>query len=72
MELLLSALSQGLLYAPMALGVFVAFRILNTPDLTIDGSMVFGMSVCAAVTIAGHPVLALFAGALAGALTTTV
>ena len=68
MELLLSALSQGLLYAPMALGVFVAFRILNTPDLTIDGSMVFGMSVCAAVTIAGHPVLALFAGALAGAL----
>ena len=68
MELLLSALSQGLLYAPMALGVYIAFKILNTPDLTIDGSMVFGMAVCAAVTIAGHPVLALAAGAAAGAL----
>lgn len=67
-NLLISALSQGMLYAPMALGVFVTFRILKTPDLTVDGSFVFGMTVCAAVTIAGHPVLALFAGAAAGAL----
>ncbi len=52
----------------MALGVFIAFRILNTPDLTIDGSLVFGMSVCAVVTIAGYPILALFAGTLAGAV----
>ena len=37
-SLLISALSQGMIYAPMALGVFVAFRVLNTPDLTIDGS----------------------------------
>ncbi len=67
-SMLISALSQGLLYAPMALGVFVTFRILRTPDLTVDGSFVFGMTVCAAVTIAGYPVLALFAGAAAGAL----
>lgn len=67
-SMLISALSQGLLYAPMALGVFVTFRILKTPDLTVDGSFVFGMTVCAAITIAGHPVLALFAGAGAGAL----
>jgi len=67
-DLLMSALAQGTVYAPMALGVFIAFRILNTPDLTIDGSFVFGMTVCAVVTVAGHPVLALFAGALAGAL----
>lgn len=67
-NLLLSALSQGMLYAPMALGVFIAFTILNTPDLTIDGSLVFGMAVCAVVTISGHPVLALLAGTLAGAL----
>lgn len=68
LNMLWSALSQGMLYAPMALGVYVTFRILKTPDLTVDGSFVFGMTVCAAVTIAGHPVLALFAGALAGAL----
>lgn len=67
LELLVSALSQGMSYAPMALGVFVAFRILNTPDLTVDGSFVFGMSVAAVVAIAGHPVLAVFAGTLAGA-----
>ena len=48
LNLLMSALSQGMLYAPMALGVFVTFRILRTPDLTVDGSFVFGMTVCAA------------------------
>lgn len=68
LNMLISALSQGMLYAPMALGVFVTFRILKTPGLTVDGSFVFGMTVCAAVTIAGHPVLALLAGTAAGAL----
>ena len=67
-SMLISALSQGMLYAPMALGVFVTFRILKTPDLTVDGSFVFGMTACAAVTIAGHPVMALVVGAAAGAL----
>ena len=67
-DMLIAALGQGAIYAPMALGVFVAFRILNTPDLTIDGSFVFGMTVCAIITVAGHPVLAIFAGILAGML----
>ncbi|WP_419822684.1 ABC transporter permease [Anoxybacterium hadale] len=65
-DMLLSALGQGAIYAPMALGVFIAFRILNTPDLTIDGSFVFGMTVCAMVTVAGHPIAAVFAGTAAG------
>ena len=68
LNLIFSALSQGMIYAPMALGVYVAFRVLNTPDLTIDGSFVAGMCVCAVVTIAGHPLLALLCGLLAGAL----
>ena len=68
LSLIVSALSQGMIYAPMAMGVYVAFRILNTPDLTIDGSFVAGMCVCAVVTIAGHPLLALVCGMLAGAL----
>lgn len=67
-HMLFSALSQGLLYAPMALGVYVTFCILKTPDLTVDGSFVFGMTACAAVTIAGHPFAALPIGAAAGAL----
>ncbi len=68
LNLILSALSQGAIYAPMAIGVFIAFRILNTPDLTIDGSLVFGMTTCAMITIAGHPILAIFIGMLAGAV----
>ena len=68
MTLLISALSQGMLYAPMALGGFITFRNLKTPDLTVDGSFVFGMTVCAAVTVAGYPIAALVCGALAGAL----
>ncbi len=68
MSLLLSALSQGMIYAPMALGVFVAFRVLNMPDLTIDGSFVAGMCACAVVTIAGHPYLGLLAALAVGAL----
>lgn len=66
-DLLIAALGQGALYAPMALGVFIAFRILNTPDLTIDGSFVFGMTVCAFVAVAGRPYWALAAGTAAGA-----
>ena len=67
LSLVLAALQQGMLYAPMALGVFVSFRILNTPDLTVDGSFIFGMTVCAVVTVAGHPILGMAAGAAAGA-----
>lgn len=67
-SMLISAVGQGFLYAPMALGVFITFSILKTPDLTVDGSFVAGMTVCAAVTVAGHPVLGIIAGTLAGAL----
>ena len=67
LALLLSALSQGMIYAPMAMGVFIAFQVLNTPDLTIDGSFVAGMCACAVVTIAGHPGLVLLCSLLVGA-----
>ncbi|MFI3238605.1 MAG: ABC transporter permease [Lachnospiraceae bacterium] len=67
-SMFISAMMQGVIYAPMAMGVFIAFRVLNTPDLTIDGSLVFGMSVCAVVTIAGFPIVGIFAGMGAGAI----
>lgn len=68
LDMLISALGQGFIYAPMALGVFLSFSILKTPDLSVEGSFVFGMTVCAAAAIAGHPAAALLLGALAGAL----
>ncbi|HHX73354.1 MAG TPA: ABC transporter permease, partial [Firmicutes bacterium] len=49
---LLGALELGLIYAVMALGVFISFRTLNIPDLTVDGSFVLGAAT-AAVIISG-------------------
>ncbi len=67
MTLLLGAVQLGLLYAMMAMGVYISFRILNIPDLTVDGSFTLGMAVSVMVTAAGHPFLALLAALLAGA-----
>ncbi len=62
-----SALQQGLLYSFMVLGVFLTFRVLDFPDLTVDGSLPLGASVTAAMIVAGHsPLLATVAGASAG------
>ena len=73
MKLFIGSLQLGLLYGILALGIYISFRILSIPDLTTEGSFAFGLSVSAAVTSAGHPVLALpaamAAGACAGAVT---
>lgn len=68
MVLLLGSLQQGFLYALLALGIYITFRILNVPDLTAEGSFTFGLAVSAVFTIAGHPFLALIMSILAGAL----
>ena len=72
MKLLIGSLQLGLLYGILALGIYISFRILSIPDLTTEGSFAFGLSVSAAVTAAGHPVLAVFAALLAGALAGSV
>jgi putative ABC transport system permease protein len=61
-----SALELGFIYALVALALFISFSILNIADLSTDGCFTLGCAVCASVTIAGHPVLALFAALLAG------
>ena len=68
MKLLIGSLQLGLLYGILALGIYISFRILSIPDLTTEGSFAFGLSVSAAITAAGHPVLAILAAILAGAL----
>ncbi|MBR0228115.1 MAG: ABC transporter permease [Clostridia bacterium] len=72
MKLLIGSLQLGLLYGVLALGIYISFRILSIPDLTTEGSFAFGLSVSAAVTAAGHPVLAIFAAMAAGALAGSV
>jgi len=71
---LMGSIELGLIYGVMALGVFLSFRTLNTPDLTVDGSMVTGMASSAVMCSMGyHPVLGLLlsfvAGCLAGSVT---
>lgn len=61
-----SALELGFIYALVALALFISFRILNIADLSTDGCFTLGCAVCASVTAAGHPVLALFAAMAAG------
>jgi putative ABC transport system permease protein len=61
-----SALELGFIYALVALALFISFSILDIADLSTDGCFTLGCAVCASVTIAGHPMLALFAALLAG------
>jgi putative ABC transport system permease protein len=70
----LGAVEQGLLYGIMVVGVFLTFRVLDFPDLTVDGSLPLGAAVSAvAMTHGVHPVpalgLAMAAGFLAGTVT---
>lgn len=61
------ALEQGLVYGVMALGVYLTFRALNFPDLTVDGSFPLGGAVAATLIVGGHsPILATVAAAGAG------
>lgn len=61
------AVSQGLVWGIMALGVYVTYRILDVADLTVDGSLATGGAVCVMMIRAGvNPWVALFAALIAG------
>lgn len=64
---LFGAIESGIIYAIMALGVYFSFRVLDFPDLTVDGSFVTGAAVAALAIINGVPaIIATFLGAIAG------
>lgn len=64
------ALSQGLIWGIMAIGVYITYKILNIPDLTVDGSLCTGGAVCVVMLMNGHSVaVALFAAFAAGLVT---
>ena len=74
MTLVLSVLEQGMIYAIMALGIYITYTILDFPDLTVDGSFPLGAALSAVLISKGmNPVLTLViafaAGAVAGTLT---
>ncbi|CAM3878140.1 ABC transporter permease [Pseudomonas sp. S 311-6] len=66
---LMGALELGLIFGLVALGVFISFRVLRFPDLTVDGSFPLGGAVAATLISAGHdPFVSTLAAAGAGAL----
>jgi putative ABC transport system permease protein len=70
----LGSLEIGLVFGLVGLGVFLSFRVLNFPDLTVDGSFPLGAAVCATLIVGGvdpwlATLAAIFAGALAGLTT---
>jgi putative ABC transport system permease protein len=77
MSLLLGALTLGLIYSLIALGVYISFRIFAFPDITADGSSTLGAALAAMLLVHGiNPAAATMAGFgggfLAGALTGTL
>ena len=70
-------LVEGLLYGIVALGVFITFRMLNFPDLSVDGTFPLGAAIMAIAVTNRVPLplalLGAFAGGLvAGAVTATI
>lgn len=68
------AISQGLIWGIMAIGVYITYKILDFPDLTVDGSLCTGAAVCVLFTLNGSPMwlamlCAVAAGLLAGLIT---
>lgn len=53
LDLLLSSISQGLLWSILAIGIYVTFRILNVSDLTVEGSFPLGAAISASLIIKG-------------------
>ena len=74
MEVILNALEQGLLFSLVAMGVYITYKILDFPDLSVDGTFPLGASISAAMLIRGiNPwitiLVATLGGACAGAVT---
>ena len=68
------SVEAGVIYALMALGVYLSFRILDFPDMTVDGSFVTGASVAAVMIVGGidpfvATLAALIVGFIAGCVT---
>lgn len=69
MDFIISIIEQGLIYGILALGVYITYKILDFPDLTVDGSFPLGAAVTAAMLTRGmNPFLTLPVSFLTGAL----
>lgn len=67
--MLLGTLEQSFIFAIMVLGVYLSYKILDFPDMTVDGSFPLGGAVASAILIkGGNPILALVVATICGAI----
>ena len=67
LNLLFTSIEQGLVFGIMAIGVYITFKVLDFPDLTVDGSFPLGAAVASIMIFnGGNPFLALILSAMAG------
>lgn len=71
---LIGVLELGLIYALVAIGVYITFRLIDFPDLTVDGSFTLGGAIAAVLLVKGYSavfatVIAIGGGILAGTMT---
>lgn len=69
--MIISAVPYGLLIGVLSTGVYISYKIMNVPDLTVDGSFATGAVVNGILCLYGHPLLGLAAGFTAGAFAGT-
>ena len=66
LSILQTTLELGALYAFVSIALFISYRLLDIADLTTDGSFVLGMAISVSCAFAGHPILGILLGMLAG------
>ncbi|NLB20664.1 MAG: ABC transporter permease [Clostridium sp.] len=74
MNIIVNILEQGMLFSMAVMGIYITYKIMNFPDLSIDGTFPLGAAVCGVLIINGvNPIiatlLAAFAGAMGGMIT---
>ena len=68
-DLFISTLTQGFIYALLSYGVYITYKILDFPDLTVDGSFPLGAAITAVLLVNGvNPYLAMLASIAVGAI----
>lgn len=68
LDLIISTLTQGFIYAMLSYGIYITYKILDFPDLTVDGSFPLGAAVTALLLVKGvNPYLTLLAALVSGA-----
>ena len=65
--IILGAIELGLIFSILSFGLYISFKVLNLPDLTVDGSFVSGLAICGVLTLNNHSGLGILLSFLIGA-----